>query len=328
MRELTAEGVCREAAGPLGLRPTDLRARELGGGVSNRVWLVEGQGRRLVLKQALPKLRVQEEWLSDPCRIHREAESLRCLESILPAGSVPRVLFEDPAQYFYAMEAAPGDRTWKDLLLAGDVEEEVARNIARTHAKVMAASWNDEELGRAFGDLAAFDQLRIDPYYRFTARRHPALRNGFENAIARAAGEKHCLVHGDWSPKNMMVHGNAVMAIDFEVIHFGDPAFDTAFLINHLLLKSIYRPEFRERYRGAAVAYWECLANSTPADENWLWAGTLVHLPALLLARVDGKSPAEYLKEMGKKQQVRELAISLIAAPATDMDQVFGRLAV
>lgn len=305
---------------------TELRATELGGGVSNRVWLVQGAGQRLVLKQALPKLRVQEDWFSDPSRIHREAEALRRLETVLPAGNVPRVLFEDRGQYLYAMEAAPGERTWKDLLLAGDVSAQIAVRIADIQARMMSASWQDPAFAECFGDLTAFDQLRIDPYYRFTSARHPARSEAFHSAAARAVQQKKCLVHGDWSPKNMMVNGGDVMAIDFEVIHFGDPAFDCGFLLNHLLLKSIHRPESRNDYRGAAEAYWNHLAESSPADPGWLLQGTLIHLRCLLLARVDGKSPAEYLKDERKREQVRRLATGLMDSPAIGIDEVFARI--
>ena len=326
MRNLTAETVSGVVAEYSGLPESELRARELGGGVSNRVWLVEGGGARLVLKQALPKLRVKEDWFSDPSRIHREAEALRRLTPFLPPGSIPRVLFEDREQYFYAMEAAAVEQTWKDLLLAGDANEAIAIRIAEIQAAMMTATWHQPEFADSFGDLNAFDQLRVDPYYRFTASRYPEYRSAFDAAIDRAVHERHCLVHGDWSPKNMMVNGEHVMAIDFEVIHYGDPAFDCGFLLNHLLLKSVHRRESRATYRRAAAAYWNRLSEISPANDGWLLNGVLVHLRCLLLARVDGKSPAEYLKEPLEREDVRRLAGSLMKTQARDVAEIFERM--
>src|SRR5947207_4777249 len=102
-------------------------------------------------------------------------------------------------------------------------------------------------------------------------------------------------VHGDWSPKNFLVSGGAVMAIDFEVIHFGDPSFDSAFLLNHLLLKSYRMPEWRSGLRSLALCFWETLVSTLPGDSDWFEAATIQHLGCLLLARIDGKSPAEYI---------------------------------
>jgi 5-methylthioribose kinase len=62
----------------------------LAGGVSNRTVLVErtASGEGWVVKQALPKLRVATEWLSDPERIHQEALGLRWLSELAPPGAI------------------------------------------------------------------------------------------------------------------------------------------------------------------------------------------------------------------------------------------------
>lgn len=322
LKVLSAEAVCDLVARNSDVPRDSLSARELGGGVSNRVWLVTGPGVRLVLKQALPKLRVKEDWFSDLTRIYREAASLRLLETVLPQGSVPRVLFEDQSLYVYAMEAAPSDCTWKALLLEGRVDSAVAERVGLIQAGMMSATW-DKPAGQ-FDDLKAFEQLRLDPYYRFTAAKHPECADVFHRAIERATSERRCLVHGDWSPKNIMIGDGSVMAIDFEVIHFGDPAFDCGFLLNHLLLKSIHRPEFASLYREAAMRYWSVLHRESPADPDWLWRGTMIHLPALLLARVDGKSPAEYLQDDGEREKVRALAHRLRQSSPQSIEELFA----
>jgi 5-methylthioribose kinase len=301
------------------------RITELGGGVSNTVLLIEAGGRRFVLKQALGKLRVQDDWFSDRERIFRESAALQWLGPHLPAGTVPEVLFEDRQSCLFAMSAAPADaETWKSLLMRGEFDAVIAESVARMLATIVARSWHDAESERVFGDQTVFDQLRLDPYYRTTAARHPDLRPQFDSLMRESAGRRVSLVHGDWSPKNFLVSGGgAVMAIDFEVTHFGDPAFDSAFLLNHLLLKSFYRPEWSRELARVAMRFWDVYREGLPKDCDWIEPATLAHLGAVLLARIDGKSPAEYITDPVLRERVRGFARNLILAPAARVTDVF-----
>jgi len=300
------------------------RITELGGGVSNTVLLVEAGERRFVLKQALGKLRVQDDWFSDRARVFRESAAMRWLAPYLPPGSVPEVLFEDRENCLFAMSAAPREaETWKTLLLRGECEARVAEPVARMLATLVSASWRDAESQRVFGDQTVFDQLRIDPYYRTTASRHPELAPHFDTLMRESSARCVSLVHGDWSPKNFLVSTAAVMAIDFEVIHFGDPSFDSAFLLNHLLLKSFYRPEWSVEYARLAARFWEVYCAALPPDCNWIEEATLEHLGCLLLARIDGKSPAEYITHQPLRDRIRRFARNLILSPPACIADVF-----
>src|SRR5713226_6292878 len=241
-----------------GMANEAVRITELGGGVSNTVLLVETDDRRFVLKQALGKLRVEDDWFSDRERVFRESAAMRWLAPHLPPASLPEVVFEDRENCLFAMTAGPREaETWKALLMRGEADAGVAKAIGGMLAKMISASWRDPQAKRVFGDQAVFDQLRLDPYYRTTAARHPDLKPQFERLMRESSSRRVSLVHGDWSPKNFLVSAGAVMAIDFEVIHFGDPGFDAAFLLNHLLLKSFYRPVWRDALARAALAFWE-----------------------------------------------------------------------
>lgn len=294
----------------------------LGGGVSNVVILAESDaGRRLVFKQALGQLRVKEEWLADRARIHREAASMRALAPLLPAGAVPAVVYEDRNEFIYAMEAAPADAVdWKTRLLGKRVlSETTVREVAAILAALVHATAGQPRWQAEFGDQHCFDQLRLDPYYRFTAARHPALRDAFEEAIALARTPR-AMVHGDFSPKNILTAaGRAAMLIDFEVIHYGDPGFDAAFLLNHLLLKEAHG---LEGMRMLARLFWREL-RAALQDIEWLEASTIRHLGCLHLARVDGKSPAEYLTA-AEQERVRTRAIAMIAQPPKMMEEMFA----
>ena len=116
------------------------------------------------------------------------------------------------------------------------------------------------------------------------------------------------------------------MVIDFEVIHYGDPTFDAAFLLNHLLLKGFYAPEWQPRYRSAAMAFWTALHRHLHAEADWFEAETIRHLGALLLARVDGKSPAEYIASIHLKAMVRRFARELIVNSPRAIEAVWDRL--
>ncbi|MBI1898069.1 MAG: phosphotransferase [Acidobacteria bacterium] len=319
----TAPEYLREARG---IDPSTVRVTELGGGVSNTVLLVESGHSRFVLKQALDRLRVEQDWRSEPLRALREARALRALAPYLPPASVPEVLFIDEPNLLFAMSAAgPASETWKAQLLRGECHPETAARVAEILGRMMRAGRDGAGLDREFGDLTVFDQLRLDPYYRAAARRHPDLAAFFEELVRVAATRRCTLVHGDWSPKNFLVEGAAVMAIDFEVIHFGDPSFDAAFLTNHLLLKSFREPRWTAAYAALAAQFWRGLRAWVPPPADWFEPAAMAHLPGLLLARIDGKSPAEYITEPGRKDSIRRFARDLILRPPARAEEVFER---
>ena len=292
--------------------------RPLGGGVSNTVLLAETARGRIVLKQALEQLNVAALWRSDPARTLREARALGDIAACLPPGAAVAVLFVDEQNYIYAMEAAPPEAAdWKTLLLAGEIETGIGAAVGALLAQQVRATAGDSWRKR-YGDQRVFDELRLDPYYRYTSQLHPDLAPHFVRSIERCRTEAVSLVHGDWSPKNILVSAGRPMIIDYEVVHFGDPAFDAAFLLNHLLLKSIHLPQWKSRYRAVAEAFWES-ARGVVAGE-----GVKTHLGCLLLARVDGKSPAEYLTAE-QKPIARALARDILENPPAEILNVWSR---
>jgi 5-methylthioribose kinase len=302
------------------------RVTALGGGVSNTVLLVEMSERRFVLKQALSKLRVEQDWFSDCSRVFRESAAIRQLAPYLPPGSLPEVLFEDRDNFVFAMSAAHVEaETWKTLLIRGQVDPQIAARIGQILVAILRATWRGPRWQTEFGDQTVFDQLRLDPYYRSTARAHPDLAGWFDRLICESSARRLSVVHGDWSPKNFLVHGDAVMAIDFEVAHFGDPAFDVAFLLNHLALKSFLKPQCKAICESAAMQFLETVRAGLPDGCDWLERATLAHLGGLMLARVDGKSPVEYLNET-LRVKVRTVARELILKPPSSFREVFGRI--
>lgn len=297
----------------------------LSGGVSSTVLLVECAGRRLVLKQSLPQLRVAAEWYCDRARAMRESAALKDLAGVLPRGAVPEVIAEDPDNFAFLMTAAPAEaETWKSRLMRGICESEVAGQQAVLLARIFEWSRNNSELAGRFGNIGIFDQLRVDAYYRYTAEQHPDLCDYFNVLIEDCHASPTCLVHGDWSPKNILTDGARSVVIDWECVHFGTAAFDPAFLLNHLLLKSFYRPAQTGEYAESASGFWQTLVREAPAYV--VFEGKiLMHWAGLLLARVDGKSPVEYITGPYTRGKLRGLARDLMNKPARSVREVFDR---
>lgn len=325
MPELSAENAA-EWLSRHGLPTVDVRFTELGGGISNKVIGADGPGIRLVLKQALGRLRTAVEWESDRTRIVREAGALRWLGNRKTTGYIPRLIFEEPTTFTLAMESAPaGFEMWKTRLFRGEFDRGVARLAGVTLGEIIAASWGHAEAERLFGDQTVFKQLRLEPYYRFAAASRAEATAYIDGLIDRSSRRRVSLVHGDWSPKNLLVGEGQLWVIDWEVVHYGDPSFDAAFLLNHLLLKSIAMPQHREALRDLAGAFADGLCEALPLDARWVLPAALDHLPALLLARVAGKSPVEYLTDVGMKKRVEGMASELMRRPAATPEEIFSR---
>src|SRR5262249_54546401 len=151
--------------------------------------------------QALEKLRVTEDWRSRPERTLREADALVALAPLLPPNAVPAVVFIDRENCIYAMNAAPRDaRDWKIRLLSGEIDPAIAARAGHILGSAVRTTWRNAEFDREFGDQTVFDELRLDPYYRFTAARHPACAAHFRNLIDGCNTRRTAIVHGDWSP--------------------------------------------------------------------------------------------------------------------------------
>ena len=319
-QELRADNAVGFLAGHLDVSPA-AKASVLAGGVSNTVVLIEDGTQRIVLKQALPRLRVRDEWLADRVRVLREWQVISALGAVLPRQRLPQLLFCDEPNFLYAMRAAPeGSEDWKSILLAGRCDGDTARQAGAILGLATRATWGEPAFEQLFSDRTAFDQLRTDPYYGTIARRHPVVARRVERWVAESAARNVAMVHGDWSPKNLLVGASGIVCIDFECAHFGDPSYDAGFLLNHLILKAFHRPAIAASYlRLARTAFCWTIAMLPPSGLAWYEAASVRHLAFLMLARIDGKSPAEYLDDR-QRTAVRSLALSLIDAEPSSLD--------
>lgn len=302
----------------------------LTGGVSSDIVRIRlADGRRYCAKRALPRLKVASDWQVPLERNHYEIAWLRRAGELVP-GAAPVVLAEDRAHGVALLEYLPPEdyRLWKTELLAGRADPRIAVRVAKALGRIHAATLDDPAVAAAFPTDALFDSLRLDPYLRTIAQRHPALASPILACLTETAATRIALVHGDVSPKNILVanaDGHPVL-LDAECAWYGDPAFDAAFCLNHLVLKAVHVTAIRaELLREAAAFFATWLDHFPPALRRELERRTATLLPCLMLARIDGKSPVEYLTPAGQ-QAVRDIAMPLIAAPVATLGPVLAQV--
>jgi len=318
-------GLLKQSVG-VGAHIRDAVAWPLTGGVSSEIYRVEAGGQTLCVKRALPKLKVAADWFAPIERNAFEAAWLRLAAHIAP-GSAPRVLAEDAAERAFAMEWLAPDRypVWKRQLGEGEIVTSSAARVGGVLGRLHAATAGRPDVAAGFATDALFHAIRLDPYLIQTANVHPDLHDRLLAIAERTAASKRVLVHGDFSPKNLLIGPDGPVVLDAECAWYGDPAFDLAFVLNHLLLKGAWRPQWRERYLDAFAA----LVDTYRARVTWEpWRSveerTSALLPALMLARVDGKSPVEYL-DAAAANAVRAFARAQLEASPSALGQIAER---
>jgi aminoglycoside phosphotransferase (APT) family kinase protein len=291
----------------------------LAGGVSSDIWRVElGDGRVVCVKRALARLRVKADWRAPIERSGYEAAWILAAREIEP-DAAPELLFRDGAGGAIVMPFLPPERfrLWKQVLHEGETDRAVAASVGERLVRIHAGTALRDDVAARFPTDAIFHDIRLEPYLLATARAHPKLEQALLRIARRTASTKRALVHGDVSPKNLLLGPNGPVFLDAECAWYGDPAFDLAFCLNHLLLKCLWTP-------GAAAGLLACfddLLESYMRGVVWerrdeLEARAAALLPGLFLARVDGKSPVEYITDEGEKERVRRVAGAFLRAPA------------
>jgi len=296
----------------------------LTGGVSSDIWRVSAGGRTFCVKRALPKLRVAADWRAPVERNANEAAWFKVVGAFLPQ-SVPEILAEDAAAGVFAMQHLPGSsyRNWKDLLRDGIVDTDTAGEVGRRLAVIHDTTARPPDLARRFASDPIFHAIRLEPYLLATAQVHRGLAGPLESLAHVTATTRCALVHGDVSPKNILVGPHGPVFLDAECAWWGDPAFDLAFCLNHLLLKALWVPPTAAQFLEAYAA----LVRRYMAGVAWEPAAAVARrtarlLPGLFLARVDGKSPVEYVTEERDKNRVRRVATDLLLHPRERLSEV------
>lgn len=289
----------------------------LTGGVSSLIVKVDGPAGAFCVKCALPKLKVAANWTAPVERNAAEVAWMREVGAIV-ADAVPAIVAVDVEGHAFAMSFLDANThpVWKNQLRDGVIDVTVASEIGRRLATIHSGTARRPALAQAFANDATFFDIRLDPYLGEIGRVHPDLQPKTDELIERTRHTRLALMHGDVSPKNILVGENGPVFLDAECACYGDPAFDLAFCLNHLLLKCRWRPQHASRYLASFDALSRAYLDNVdwePADEIELRAGSL--LPALLLARIDGKSPVEYLRDDTAQHFVRRFATRVLSGP-------------
>jgi aminoglycoside phosphotransferase (APT) family kinase protein len=296
----------------------------LTGGVSSDIWRIDLPSGPVCVKRALAKLRVAADWQAPVDRNIFEARWMRRANAAVP-GAAPALLGQDAASGSLAMQfLSPADHPlWKNQLRDGVADPAFAAAVADRLVRIHATTAADPGVAADFPTDAMFRAIRLEPYLLATARAHPEVAPQLEALVATTQANKRALVHGDVSPKNILAGPDGPVFLDAECAWWGDPAFDLAFCLNHMLLKCLWTPCARDGF----LACFDAMVVAYRAGVTWEAADAVEVrvaqlLPGLFLARVDGKSPVEYITNEADKDRVRRVARALLIAPPRRLDAV------
>ena len=296
----------------------------LTGGVSSDIVRVDLDSGPICIKRALPKLKVDADWHAPVERNQYEIEWMRVAAGI-DARSVPKVLGEDRETGMFAMEFLDAERypVWKSQLRDGGISPDTAREVGRRIAAIHGRTAGNIDIAAKFPTDHIFFPIRLEPYLSATAKKHPDCAARLESLVRVTGATRKALVHGDVSPKNILTGPNGPVFLDAECAWYGDPAFDLAFCLNHLLLKCVWRPQWQARY----LESFDALAGSYLESVTWetredIEERTAHLLPGLLLGRIDGKSPVEYITTDAERDRVRRVARALLLRPVDELGSV------
>ena len=294
----------------------------LTGGVSSDIWRIDTAQGPVCAKRALPKLRVAADWQAPIERNVYEARWMQVAQQAV-AGSAPRLLGQHRALGVLVMSYLPDHALWKQLLRDGLADAATAAAVAGTLVRIHAYSAARPEMAADFPSQAIFYDIRLEPYLLATAKRHVDLAARLRELVRTTQSHALALVHGDVSPKNVLIGTPGPVLLDAECAVWGDPAFDLAFCLNHLLLKCLLNPAASDRF----LACFAQLSRAYLSGVDWEPPARLEQraahlLPGLLLARVDGKSPVEYVSEESQREQVRRVARRLLFDPPHRLLQI------
>ncbi len=285
----------------------------LTGGVSSDIWRIDLPDGPICVKRALAKLRVAAEWHAPIERNTFEARWMRHA-----AGFAPRLLGQDKQSGVLAMEFLPPDdySLWKNQLRDGIADATFAAKVASAIVTIHAKTAADPSIAVEFPTDAIFYDIRLEPYLVATARAHSDLAKLLLALVTMTQANRRALVHGDVSPKNILSGPAGPIFLDAECAWWGDPAFDLAFCLNHLLLKCLWKPDTRDGF----LRCFDALVGAYRHGVTWempdaLESRAAALLPGLFLARVDGKSPVEYVTAEAQKNQVRRVARAFLIDP-------------
>ncbi|WP_336209386.1 S-methyl-5-thioribose kinase [Nonomuraea sp. LPB2021202275-12-8] len=238
------------------------RVREVGDGNLNLVFVVETTGGGLVLKQALPYVRVDPTWPMTPERNGIEGRALR-VHNTVAAGLVPALHDTDAERHVIAIEDLSDHQVWRGALNEGLRHDGVAHDLGRYVAKVgfgtsvfglgakahkaaVAASANPE-LCEITEDLVFTEPYITHEHNRILPGNvadvaayagDPAVRAAIGAAKLAFMTHAEALIHGDLHTGSVLVRDepHSTRAFDVEFACYGPVGFDLGALWGNYVL--------------------------------------------------------------------------------------------
>ena len=325
LRRRACEEVVRVLEGKRPLHPCNqpISGTPLDGGVASDIRVVEGPSGPEVIKRALPKLKVAADWFSDPARSSVEVAAIGAFVDLIGPKFVPEVLWSQPEENLFSMRLVdPRLRNWKKDLLIGRIDVRTALRAGELLGQVHARSADRIDLRTRFADTRYFEELRIEPFFLRVAAADCVLGDAIEVIAAGMRHRKSALVHGDYSPKNILADGSDLVILDFEVTHWGDPRFDVAFCLSHLILKAQRRTATSFAMHQVITSF---IAGYRTYGPSVLDRDLTQITGCLLLARLEGASPVDYLVDIDIPY-VRSIAAMMITVPESSIDAYANHL--
>ena len=286
---------------------------ELQGGVSASVLAVRADDTRVVVKQALERLKVEADWRAKRERTELEAAAMRLCDRLTP-GRVPRVIDNDASTHVVVMELLPDDAlNWQSEIVEGRTHADVGAWAGQTLGIWHARTAGDAAVAAAFDDFESFEQQRLSPFYEAVSERLPEVAGDVAGLVEELRGRR-CFVDGDFAMKNTLVAPGRNWVLDFEVAHYGNPVFDLGFFLSFVVLSAVRWQALIPELRALGDGFLSGYDDAAGADFAGERASVTAHTAALMLARTDGKSPAQFL-DQPSQEQAREVGIMLLRHP-------------
>jgi hypothetical protein len=327
-RDIVAEALATEAEiadalhesgmAPLGETP---RLTTISGGVSSAVYRANLASLPVCAKRALAQLKVTAVWKAP---LERSLSEINWIETVarLDEAIVPKILHVDAERDLFIMNCLDPEQypCWKLLLIKNAVGADFAVAVGSALGRIHAHTARSTYFANWFDNSALFDALRVEPYLVSTANVHQDLREVIRGIASTLIQTRIAVVQGGISPKKILKGPAGPVFLDAECATYGDPAFDLAFCLNYLFPKCLWHPIYSRSY----IEAFDMLLEAYFCHLSWkerraFDACTARLLGALLLARVDGKSPAEYLTEDRQREFVRLAARTFLADAELDL---------
>ncbi|MEP6356263.1 MAG: S-methyl-5-thioribose kinase [Hyphomicrobiales bacterium] len=247
----------------LGGNPEKWITEEVGDGNLNLVFIVKNGDKSVIVKQALPYVRlVGESWPLPLSRIYFEHEALSRQEAAVP-GLTPKILCYDHEMALIVMEHLTPHIILRKGLIAGIQYPHLADHAGRFMAETLF-SYSDLALdGEAKKlNVALFSENHVmcalteqvifnDPYYQAELNHHTtpqldevvkdiqqdsALKVAVQELKTLFMSKTQTLLHGDLHSGSIMVTESDTRVIDPEFAFYGPMGFDVGALMANLLL--------------------------------------------------------------------------------------------